>query len=260
MVAIRTLLIGAAAASAATAGVTGIVLFSDGDHHMEERAPLAAVERMSDDAICLRKRLRFFQNVEGVCFSQSDLATLRDAPVTDNSGMPVDLTMVHPTSLTTPEASVSTCSDFLKYADEGWFAMSSRDQRREAYFKRACSVILAMERAQKPDALYFEGGALHKEDVEAILANNVFYVGETFEDIQPGEIVRSENSDWTALIGENEIFLEELATADFDGDTIAEILVFMQIEPIEGTADFHSVGIVNKDTASQSPVFAPLPL
>lgn len=249
MVAIRTMVMGAGAAGAAmVAAVTQP--FGAGEDKRSD-----AADPSNHAVICLKSDLVFFEDVETQCLSRDALRALADAPVADLSGQSVVMTMTHPTDLSIEPTECVTCRDYREMQFDGWFAMTARDMRREAYFRRACGVLAALADARPAEQSYFVDGSPAAEGV-ATLAEVI-----RFGELGPAEVLtveREESHQWRIGADTLTVVLQELANADFDNDGIEEILAFTAGTPEGGSAAFYEVGLIERDGADAALRFTPL--
>ncbi|MEO1136590.1 MAG: hypothetical protein AAFW68_08280 [Pseudomonadota bacterium] len=249
MVAIRTMVVGAGAAGAAmVAAVTQ-------PFGVGEDKDLSTSDPSDEVVVCLKSDLVFFEGVDAQCFSRDALRALANAPVADLSGQPVAMTMTHPTDMTVESAESVTCRDYRKMQFDGWFAMTARDMRREAYFLRACGVLAALADARPAERSYFIDGSPSVEGV-ATLAEVI-----RFGELNPAEdltVEKQEGYQWRIGADSLTVVLQELANADFDNDGVEEILAFTFGAPEGGTAVFYDVGLIERDAAGGDLKFTPL--
>lgn len=247
----------------------------------------------ADDSylLCLKSPAPFFEDVSARCYSRDELLVLADAPVTDNSGQPVSVTLSHPTDAAAENAISRTCGVYFDLKREGWFALSSREQRREAYFIRACGALALMMEAGPAEISHFADGSLSNLDIVEFfkgtpfgaaplgadkqndsakltlrdeadsvaddIANTVLGESEN-EAAQAGAYLETEGGgQWRIVRGDQLVFIQELALADFDGDDTAEMLVFIQVKPVDGTAAVSAVGLLEKDLPEAQLSFRP---
>lgn len=238
--------------------------------------------------LCLKSPAPFFEDVSARCYSRAELLVLADAPVTDNSGEPVSVTLIHPTEDTAENAIGRTCGVYFDLKREGWFALTSRDQRREAYFIRACGLLALMMEARPAEVNHFADGSLSALDIVEFLKGTPFgltplaadgqnnpvelrlqdesnvadeitvaVLGEGEADQARAYLESEEDGQWRVVRGDQLVFVQELALADFDGDNIAEMLVFIQVKPVDGTAAVYAVGLLEKDLPEAELSFLP---
>lgn len=250
MAAIRMMVMGAGAAGAAAVAVF-TQPFSPGDDDQIE-----AVNAFAAGEICLKSDLIFFKGVKASCYSRDGLSSLADAPVADINGDPVSMTMTHPTDFSIDPVVSRTCREYREMQFDGWYAPTSRDMRREAYFIRACGVLAALDDASPPKRSFFAEGGLTAEDVASLAA--AFRFGES-EMADALTVEKGEAHKWFISADSLSLTLQELANADFDNDGVEEILAFTTGAPEGGTAVFYDVGLIERDTEEAALTFTPLP-
>ena len=243
---IKTLVMGAGAVGAASVALVAVP-----DHDAEK---LANVSSPASE-ICLKGDLDLFDGVSSKCFSRDELLALRDRPVVDMQGQPVAVSMSHPTDMSVPAEDCRTCRDYGEMSFDGWYALSSREMRREAYFVRACGLLAALANAQPASSTYFPNGSPEAEEVAKLARTMKFGEAGPGEDIhvekEPGAI-------WRISSGQMKWQIHEIANADFDNDGVEEIMAFTVGAPEGGTASFYNAGLLEKDAAGAALAFTPL--
>lgn len=243
---LRMAIVGAGAAGAAGVAVFGgPMLEADGS-----KSSPALVER----EVCLKGEMSLLEGAPAKCYSREEFRTLLDRRVLDAQGAPVSLSMAHPSDMSAPTATCTTCRDFREMSFDGWYAASSREMRREAYFARACGALAALDKAQDAKQSFFANGSPAAEDIAAMASTARFgevAADDIHVDQEPGHI-------WRITADALNVQIHEIANADFDGDGIEEILAFSSGAPAGGTAAFYEVGLIEKDSAESSLQFTPL--
>ncbi len=264
------------AMAAGAVGVAGIATYV-GMTAPSSDVPVEVIAA-SDDGfeICLENKIAFFEGVETGCYSRTEVAAWRDLEVVDRSDEAVMVMMTHPSDYSVNVEQCTTCRSFVELRWQGWFAMSSRDIRREAYFVRACGVLDMLMKAQPASENYFEDGAVSPSDMAAIGAERILRVGDdpatkagdlvveeysgeagARTDSQAVEQENAQELGWRLSTAGQETRLERIATADFDGDGIAEILTFLVAGPDDATASVSTVALLEKDGADVAAVLTP---
>jgi len=253
MTAMRGIIAGIGAMSAAAAAVvTGISL----RHSEEDNTPAILIEDLQAE-ICLRTSLKFFENAKQGCVKKSELQKWIKAPVLDNVGAPVTLNMSHPTDYSRELSVVKTCEDYRLMTKVGWYAGSTREMRREAYFERACGALTYLALAKEPDISYFTNGSSTRSDLASLADGPPFKIAPRLSEA-PEEIDISQLSDgvWRiSTLGQN-AQLQEIAHADFNGDGIGDILTFVSIGVEDATATAGMVGYLEKKSARAAVEFS----
>ncbi len=242
----KPLIIGAAAAGAAGVAVLTV---PGGDKET------AAVERAAASEICLKSDLALFEGVSARCFSPEELSALRDKQVVDIDGEPVALSLTHPTDMSVDAKESRTCADYSELSFDGWYALTSRDMRREAYFIRACGALAALADAQPAKETFFTKGSPDEEEVKTLAAAAQFGEISLGED---GLSVEKNGAVWRISSEAMSLEIHEIANADFDNDGVEEILAFTAGAPQGGTASFYESGLIEKDAAGAALSFTPV--
>ncbi len=232
------------APSEAQTGASSVAASSDG---------LARAE------ICIRIDLGLGADVR--CVAREDLPSLLDRTLNDASGGPAEMTYTSPTDNATAPM-VRNCRNYLALRQKGYFAATSMDMRREAFFKRACGAIKALAKASTPSSSNFPNDRLSKEDTETLARSGQFRFGPDDGapqaaaqslDIgldQPGEGI------WRYSTVTEEVTLQEIAFADFNNDRIGDVLVFVNAAARGGTASASILGYVEKISPAAPPSFS----
>ncbi len=211
------------------------------------------------DEICLRLDLGL--GADARCVAREDLPSLLDRALNDASGGPAEMTLASPTDNSAAPV-VRNCRNYLALRQKGYFAATSMDMRREAFFNRACGAIKALAKASTPSSSNFPNNRLSKEDAKTLARSGQFRFGPDDSapqaaaqslDLgvdQPGEGI------WRYSTGTEEVTLQEIAFADFNGDRIGDILVFVNVAASGGTASAGILGYVEKTSAAAPPSFS----
>ena len=243
--------------------------------------PFTAPETLSTEEVagdgyelCLKSGAPFFEGATARCYNRTALMALAEAPITDGSGAPVSVALSHPTDLTAETVISRNCGVYVDLKREGWYALTSSDQRREAYFIRACGALALMLEARPAEIVHFTDGSPTMADMAGFLGGAPFGLEPTAPDVESDPIeltlgAAPENSEagddkeesaaprlslgdapgeWRAVRGDQTVVMQELALADFDGDGVGEILIFSRAGPRDGTAVFYAVGLLEKDS------------
>ncbi len=248
-------------AAAALGVVAAVAYIGVSFTNSEKSAHGRSIENDDGFALCLKNEVAFFEGLPAGCYSRAELAEFRDAPVIDRGEKAVAVAMTHPSNASIAPEQCTTCREFSELRWRGWFASSSYDMRREAYFVRACGVLDLLMKAEPASLNYFEESGLTADEIAAIGADAVLRVGGDPE-IDKGTLVvlvveKAGDAVWRLTTGGQETRLEEIATADFDGDGIAEILAFLVAGPAHGTARVAEVALLEKDSSDSPLVLTP---
>lgn len=219
-------------------------------------APAPRAPATGEQVVCLKTDIPLIEGADKRCFTRSEIAALADRRVLDSQGAPAEVELSHPRDVARAPETAATCRRYESLAGEGWYALSSRDMRREAYFRRACGALAFLERARKPDVTYFEDGALSEADVDSLAGTSPFRIGPA---VEPGArettIEKDPDGTWR-LISDGQIaLLQEIAHADFDGDGRGDMLVFVAMRVEGATAAASMAGLLEKASAAGPVVF-----
>ena len=236
----------------------------------------------SEPEVCLRTGLKFFGDAKAACMSKAALRKWRVAPVLDNRGRAVSLQLAHPTDYARPLEAVSNCQTYRTLTKEGWYAASTREMRREAFFERACGALDYLLKARPMKMSYFAEGALSAGDAEAVAAGKPFgFVGGPPSPSPSEGDVQAETNDapkgdaqdltvaeesgsavrlagkaaagvWRLSRGEQSAQIQEIAHADFNDDGFGDVLVYVTLGVSGASARTGLVGLVEK-TAADAP-------
>ncbi len=243
---IKTLIMGAGAVGAA--GVAYVAV-PGGDSEQSIATAPAGYE------ICLKGDLSLFAGVSAKCFSRNELVALRDRQVVDTEGNPVAVSMSHPTDMSVAAQDCRTCRDYGEMTFDGWYALSSRDMRREAYFVRACGTLAALFNARPAEESFFKEGSPEAEEVAALATAMKFGEMGSGDDIH---VEKAQGAVWRISSGDMTWRIHEIANADFDNDGVEEVMAFTSGAPQGGTASFYDAGLIEKDTAGAALSFTPI--
>jgi hypothetical protein len=204
----------------------------------------------SESGICLERALPFVEGATKNCYEPAEVAALADRPVIDEQGAEVTVSLTHPTDVEAGVMVARTCSEFRKEKGEGWYALSSKDMRREAFFERACGALATIERGRSAEVTFFEKRGLTDGDLKSLAEGPAFRIGPDFE-ISPGQAsVTKTDKGWRLSSGAQSALIEEIAKADFNSDGREDILVLVTIAPDGGTASASEIGILDKSSAA----------
>lgn len=249
-------------------GAAAVALFglSAGDilpkNPADDSTPSSLTSAAKTEEICLRTDAPFFEGTKAGCFGKDALAKWGEAHVLDNRGRAVTLSLAHPTDFTRAFETVRDCKTYRRLTKEGWYAASTREMRREAYFDRACGALVFLQAAAKADEGFFEEDALTLGDIKSLAEGPPFrFTQEPFETaslepVQKGgapQIAAPQKGIWNITAKSQQARLQELAYADFNADGVGDILVFVQISAVDATASVGQVGYLEKKSAD-SPV------
>lgn len=243
MIGVRNLMIAGGALVAAGAGAIGL-------RYAGDDGPPPEIDAGAEADICLKQSLGFLKAEPPRCVSRRQLAALRGAALKGPDESAVAVEMTHPSDATAPTRMGRTCRDYDDLRFEGWFALSSREQRREAYFKRACGALDMLMEAKPSKISYFADGSPTLGEVASLAADDVMRFGPE-DGAEPGdpEIDQPAAARWRIRASGRTIVIDEIANADFDEDGVEEILAFIAFGPDDATARAYSVVLLEKDKA-----------
>ncbi len=242
-----------AGAGAASAAVAAVAVVSQTFRGAEESATPAGGPAYE---LCLKTAMPLFEDIPASCYDRNELAVLLDRHVLDLQGAPVAVRMMHPTDKTIAARQVRSCRDYREMTFDGWYAETTREQRREGYFVRACGALNALYDAQDPARSFFNDGSPEAEDVAAL--KGVMRIAETMDEADAVVVETPGAFQWRITVDSRRVDMQELASADFDNDGIEEILVFLAGRSEGGTAVFYDIGFLQKDAAGAALTFTPL--
>jgi len=210
--------------------------------------------------LCLRAALPFFDGVGPGCYTTDEIRAFADLPVVGSGGEETTVMLSHPTDADAAPYDCATCRVYREMRYEGWYALTSRDMRREAYFVRACRLIEMLGDARPAEISYFGDGEASFDDIESVAAMAMIGVAADASDASAApEVIAGGDGEWRLVRGDATTVLQELSAADFDGDSIEDILVFAASAPVEGTARAVAVGLLRKIAADGEALFSPIP-
>lgn len=242
---------------AAALGVAGIGALVGVSLDQDEAAPDKAAAG-GEYEVCLKTAIGFFEEAGARCYDRAALGALRDRSVLDPGGRAIAVTMTPPADAARPPAQYSTCREYDVARSQDWYAMTTRDMRREAYFTRACGALDLLARAGPARTSHFAGGSPTSEEIAALGGDRLLRMGPAPASGTP-QIEKAGAAEWRISYGDQRVILQEIANADFDGDGIEEILVFIAARPEGGTATISAVALLEKDSAGGPATLTPAP-
>lgn len=252
---IKKMVMGAGAAGVAALGYLGISQ-NDDEGPAEQTPPAemtqarAAPGAVPPGEICLHRDIRFLAGDQSGCHSKEDLAVWAAAPLVDPSRGAMSVKLTHPRDASRMPVDSTSCREFNEMRYEGWYAMTSRDMRREAFFVRACGAIAMLRRASPAGENHFDAAGLMAGDIATLGASAALrLVGGSVDTPADPEIEAIAEGAWRMSAAGSTLFIDEIATMDFDDDNVAEKLVFMASGPDEGTASLSEIVLIGRDSA-----------
>lgn len=249
------LILGAGGVAAASA-VAWLGLQANPPPRAVKDAPAAAASKRREAdpnaKICLLADIGLAEARKGQCYERRTFAALADSPVRDDEGKPVSVSLSHPTDFERDPSTATTCAQYRGLVESGWYALTTAEMRREAYFERACGVLSMLERARAPEVSHFSGDRMSASDVASLADGPPFRIGAdaaTDAASEPATVGGGDNGVWTLSAGGQAATVQEIAHADFNADGMGDMLVFVRMSVEGGTATAAEVGIVEKKSA-----------
>jgi len=235
----------AALAAVSIAGVSFYVVAPNDDSRE------AAIDVAEDDVfICLKSDIALWKDVEQECLSPSQVNALWDKPVMMR-GEPVAVELVHPSDYSVEPVECQTCRQYAERQWDGWFAMTSRDMRREAAFIYACGTLSLLEQAAPASESFFEDGSPSTDDMEALAPSLLLRLTDsTASEALEIDVARISYAEWRLTAKDYAGSIKEIANADFTGDRVEDVLIFLYGAPVDGTATLSSIAILEKPSAA----------
>lgn len=228
MSAARILVIGVAAAGAA---IGGYALTRDGD-------PPADRAQMSDK-ICLRMDIGYGDEL---CLSPEEFAARRTQPVRGADGESAVVELTDPADDAATSAAAD-CANYDRLIGAGWYAATSREMRREAWFRRVCPALAALAVASPAGRSGFAEGAFDA-DAASQIGEAGLPQGEGLARF--GTAAQEAPARWRLAAADGlSAIVEEIAHADFDGDGWGDILFHAAIES-GGSLPENLVGVASR--------------
>lgn len=143
-----------------------------------------------------------------------------------------------------PDRTARTCEQFLSLKANDWGALTTAGMRREQKMNRFCGLIAMASRAMPA-----RGGltALTEDLIEGMAEDDWPTIGEA---TVTNPLVLDTPGDprvWFVQADRVEFTIRDVASADFDGDGQAEVLVFIALQAADGTAVAGGYSIAQRD-------------
>jgi len=251
-------------------GATGIIATEIGS--VGGMGLLPAPPQSEGDTFCLLTDAPFFETLEAGCYPRDLIDDLYTSPLVNRRGANIVVTMSSPPDQAAATADCGTCADYEARRDEGWFALTSRDQRREDFFERACGMLGYLRAAGPVEISHFVDQTISDRDVETMEPERMlrFATGrESSRSLSPDHasvsaretevrreikrLISESGAAWSIESDDQRLFLQPLVHADFNGDRIGDVLVYLRTRYEEGSAATGRVGLLTK-TSAQGPV------
>lgn len=211
------------------------------------------VDEATNEKICIKTDVAFVENMNKGCYTKTDLSALMGRNVLDRRGQSVAISFSHPTDDVQGLAVARDCATYADLVDKKYYPISSREMRREDYFKRACGTLRLILSARKPETSFFSNGALARADMDSLAKGPPFKIAESVDDQEvPGVFEQSEQGWWRMEVESQNVTVQEIAHADFTRDGVGDMLVFVSITVTDGTAQAGRLGLLEKRTASSA--------
>lgn len=232
------------AGAVGAASLIGVSVFSP--ESADESA--AATDAAEAAPVCFKGGVDFWRGLGKGCLSPDDISALWDAPVVANGQM-AEVELTHPSDLSVEAVKCKTCRQYAEMQWDGWYALTSRDMRRQARFVFACGTLELLERARRARESYFINGSLTSEEMRALGSTLLLRITDGSALPDAGlEVEEQADAMWSLLTKDYAGFVQEIVNADFTGDGIEDVLVFLYTTPIEGTASVAAVAVLEKTT------------
>lgn len=242
--------VGRAAIIAAIAAIVAGIAIYIGLMVFQKRPDSATVA--SAGKICFARDLPLIKGADKDCYKPAEIASLAQKPVLDATG--AEATVSLSSDNTGGMQIAHNCAQFRTMEAAGWYALSTKDMRHEAVFQRACGVLAMLEKAQPAKTNFFKTG-LTEADMKSLAEGAPFRFGPEFEMPSPAAVAKAGQS-WKLSSAEETATIEEIAHADFNGDGRGDIVVFVTLGPVGGTATASEVGILEKPSEAGPVRFA----
>lgn len=242
-----------AAGALSAAAVTGVAVMRGDNEAAPARASLA---NAAGETVCIKSNVRLVEGMSAACYARAQYESMRDRAVITADGAAVRLALAHPTDASAPAETVSTCAEYDSLIAEGWSAVTAADMRREEYFRRACGALAMLVKARPAQTSNFVGGKAAEADVRSMAATEAAGFGER-DASAPVDVAAAGDGVWKLTIGQGETTIYEIAHADFTGDGAGEILAYLSVGAVGGTARTGAIGLMEKPSASGPCAFRP---
>ncbi|MEO1243908.1 MAG: hypothetical protein AAFX54_18520 [Pseudomonadota bacterium] len=239
------------AGAVGAASLVGVSVFSP--EPVDDTGSAATDVAGKPASLCFKSDVDFWRGLRNQCLSRDDISALWDAPLIAN-GRSVEVELTHPSDLSVAAVECKTCRQYAEMQWDGWYALTSRDMRREARFVFACGTLELLERARLARASYFINGSPTSEEMQTLGSTLLLRITDGSPLPDAGlEVEEQADAMWSLLTKDYAGRVQEIVNADFTGDGIEDVLVFLYSAPIEGTASVAAVAVLEK-TMQNGPV------
>lgn len=204
----------------------------------------------------LLESMRFTNSEEVTSLLKSDIEGLRDKPVQmgeNDSSEGLTLTNDQGES-----SQVCTCREYDEAVSKGYFPYTTFDIKMSAWFEHQCGLLKSLETATSSNVSYIDDPKLGVLDLYLIPYSFFPGVGEPTEvdheatyqsKVDSGDLIIRKVKQNLLQIEEPEGMgqqIIEVARADFNGDGIEDILVFVYAYATHGTLGYGHVSILTR--------------
>jgi len=248
---VRGIFVGTGLAAALAGAVASGVMF--GDERKNHLAPDASLAAGTEEG-CIESNVQLVEGMARRCLTSAQYEALRDQPVIGGDGQAVELNLASDDS-DRDAGAVRTCGEYDARVQDGWYAMTGADMRREEYFKRACVSLSLLARATPARSSNFDGGHANAADIRSMAKSGMTGIGENAI-AATMELKEIDAGVWRLSDDANATMIYEIAHADFTGDGLGEILAYVSVGATGGTARAGAVGLIEKPSADSPCAFS----
>ena len=238
------------------AGATGVVLTDIGTAGGLLTA-FGGGASPAEGEYCLLTDAPFFGSLKTGCYTKSDIENLYKSDLVNARGQTVSVRLSSPPEAADDSVTCQSCADYERMQQQGWFAISTRDQRREAFFARACLFLTYLREAEMPTSSHFDGRQLTQSDISTLEPRGLFQMTGVAGAAAAGEDRDSDAGfsvsryrplagSWQVDLTDQQVVIQPLLHADFDDDGVGDILAFVRPQYESGTANHGTIGFFKK--------------
>lgn len=201
----------------------------------------------ADIEVCLKADVPFVEGMTAGCYSKKELSAFSNKPVFNAKGAPLVISLAHPTDDLQGLSIARSCSEYDRLRASEYFPMSSREIRREQYFKRACGTLRLLLDSREAKENFFAGSAMSQAEMTSLAEGPPFRMAEALEieDVSAA-LTKTEDGKWRMETEGQFATFQEIAFADFNRDGIGDFLVFVSINVRAATAQTGRIGLIEK--------------